>query len=309
MSTRTWFKSSVIWAVAILALFIVAIIAGLAANDSVGADVSDLEYPPVVEDSGAVISGTESNTDPRTPPVVSGQQPLTSWADAEKFFGQPDWQWYIEGLNARASKTGFDWSDVQQWADETNVEVRLIHAFGRAASDSDEEIRAEAAEDVGADVANKLRIVRHSGEVLINTRGFGHHEMQDFTDNRSIVRVSLAPLVYDECGKVTGVSADSGVFVDCYNLWWIVKPPCSTTTTSSSTTTTSSTSTTSTTVPHTSTTEGKGPVPTNSPTTMPPRPSSTTTVYVPPTVVTPTTAKPPPAPSTTVAPVPTTIVF
>jgi hypothetical protein len=224
--------STLLLVLAVCVIVFMAIFIGVWANSSTSADVSDLDYLPVVEDSGTVMSGTESNADPLTPPVVSGEKPLTSWADAESFFGQSNWGWYVAGLNARAVKTGFDWSDVQQWAEQMGTEVRLIHVFGSAVRLSDKEIRSIAAQDVGADVAAKLQIVRHPcEEVLVNTRGFGHDAMEDFIDGRSMVRVALAPLVYDECGKVIGLGINSGIFVDCYNLWWIVKrPPCTTTT-------------------------------------------------------------------------------
>jgi hypothetical protein len=196
---------------------------------------------PVVDDNRVVLNGAEANADARTPPVVRDQPPLTSWEDAVAFFSQPGWEWYIRELNARASKTGFDWEDAKQWAEDAkagNVETRLIHAYGKAAYSSEEEIRAKAATIVGQDVANRLDIIRHrSPEVLINTRGFGHQMMQDYKDYRSMVRVSLAPIVYNEKGEMAGLRGWAGIFVECHNLWWIVIPPEETTTTTSPPTT------------------------------------------------------------------------
>lgn len=181
--------------------------------DSDGALVS----LPLVDDNGTIIRG-DSTSDPRTPAsydAAKQQGPLVTWADAERVLG--GLPWYVEALNARKSKTGFDWTDVQKWATADDVDPRVIQVFNLEISD--QEARDAVRELVGND-ADRLPIARHM-TCIVNTRGFGHETVQDFADCREMVRVTLAPIVYNEKGEPVGLRGNTGIFVDCFNIWWI----------------------------------------------------------------------------------------
>lgn len=133
-----------------------------------------------------------------------------------------DLQWYIDGVNARASQTGFDWSDVKQWAvartPEGNLpEVRYVQVFGPGVSDAEAKARGRVM--TGED----LRVVRQPA-VFSNTQGIEAGRMADFDYDplpAREVRVSLMPLKLNAAGKAVGVlNTRSGVFIDCLNIWW-----------------------------------------------------------------------------------------
>lgn len=173
--------------------------------------------------------------------MLKREEILQGWDSLVNLVDKTGATWYIDEMNSRKSKTNFDWSDVKKWATARNakgqlVESRVIEVFGHDISDK--EARRRAAEVVGGqEVAEKLFIVRHP-RAFMNTWTSDGKSLLDYLFNPTeahAVRVSLAPLQLNEKGQVIGLYAksSSGVFVDCYNIWWrplaiktnIEKPP------------------------------------------------------------------------------------
>ncbi len=174
---------------------------------------------PLVDQVGRTPAPVDTTSDPRSPATYADAMkcsPVRNWAELVTCIG--DQQWYKDGVNARKAKTGFDWNDVETWGEATDVDTRVIHVFNMSVGEkSDEAARKDARALIGND-ADKLSVVRH--QCIINTRGLEGDKMEDFTDCRKMVRVSLSPLAYRE-GKVGGLRADAGIFVDCLNIWWL----------------------------------------------------------------------------------------
>jgi hypothetical protein len=175
---------------------------------------------PLVNADGTVVNG-DSTSDPRTPPTYADAKvkgPAQSWEQFVDLMG--GMKWYVDGVNARKGTTGFDWSDVQKWATAKDangpIDARVIQVYNL--NYTDQQARDAVRGLVGND-ADKLPIARHS--CIVNTRGFDHNQMQDFVDCRQMVRVSLSPIVYDNNGVPVSLRSDTGVFVDCFNIWWI----------------------------------------------------------------------------------------
>lgn len=319
-------------------------------DGTAGVEDSDGELysPPLVDDDGTAIYG-DTTSDPRSPAsyeAAKEQGPFVTWADAHRVLGELDW--YVEAVNARKSKTGFDWADVEKWATTEGIDPRVIQVFNLEISD--QEARDAVRELVG-DAADRLPIARHA-TCIMNTRGFGREVVQNFADCRKMVRVSLAPLVYNEQGDVVGLRSDAGIFVDCFNIWWIprqvvkngppptpttprvpstppgtvppgtvppgtVPPSVTTTTRPSTTTTTTRPSTTTTTQPDENKDHTQSPIsdnpddpnePTRPNTPEPDRPPATSPTTTQPRVSPPTTVAPPAPSPPTTAPAPPPIV-
>lgn len=238
----------------------------------------ELRSLPLVDDNGNVIYG-DTTSDPRTPASYADEKangPVESWQDVVDRLGKLDW--YVEALNARKSKTGFDWEDVKKWATVTDVDPRVIQVYNLELTD--QEARDAVRELIGNDV-DTLPVARH--DCIVNTRGFGHERVRDFVDCRKMVRVAVAPIVFNEKGEPVGLRYNTGIFVDCFNIWWIPRlvtatpqPPTSTTRPPGTTSTTVPGTTTSTTVDCPSgkctppTTVASSPTTTPTPTTAPP---------------------------------------
>ncbi len=225
--------------------------------------------PLVSEDDGVTDIGYEAMEDPRTPSVyedAKAEGPMENWCDVPDLMG--DKQYYVDGINSRSQYTGFGWSDIEKWCDDTTeqtgspngFEQRVIVVFNDP-DVSDEDAREGQREVVGDDAFN-IHVV-HVDECIANTSGFGSNQMETVGDCRQMTRVALVPLVYDDEGNIIGIEAsvESGIFVDCFNLWWLFdEPPLTTSATmtsiipDSSTTTPTTVPTTPTTVPHTTTT-------------------------------------------------------
>lgn len=161
--------------------------------------------------------------DGRIPSIPSGTCPgLLGWDTLVECVEEHDLQWYVDGVNARADHTGFDWADVRLWAaarteDGDFPEVRYVQVFGDQLST--DQALDWAREQVGKD----LRVVRQSS-CFDNTEGIPGGQLQDFSycphPDRQM-RISLMPLQLDEDGDAVGVlDTQSGVFVDCLNVWW-----------------------------------------------------------------------------------------
>ena len=172
----------------------------------------------------------DSTTDPMTPALLDGslryQNQTHSWADLVKRVG--DDQGYIDGVNSRAAYTGFDWSDVQEFAkvDKTDrdVEARIIQVHNMPDA-SDADVREEVRTYMG-DVADSLHIV-HINSNTVNTLNVGSKDnlkMGDYVDGQKMIRVSLTPIIFVN-GEATqlDVSKGAGIFIDCANLHWVPK--------------------------------------------------------------------------------------
>jgi hypothetical protein len=178
-------------------------------------------------DSAPKTASADTTKDPLTPaslpvgacPVLVDWAALVDCVDTNQ-----DLSWYIDGVNQRSKQTGFDWSDIGSWAEAKNAkttEVRAIEVFGGNISKA--EARKRAAELVGAKTAKKLQIIRQPA-CFNNTRGLENGEMSNFVycppDSRQ-VRISLLPVEMKGDKIIAIVNTDSGVFIDCANLWWI----------------------------------------------------------------------------------------
>ena len=157
-----------------------------------------------------------------TPPVVPVSESKkcgvpTTWKSLYDCVETNHWEWYIDGVNRYASETGFNWNDVRQWStlsDDRDVRAILIANWS---GKTDWEARNDVRSLVGND-ADKLPIVRQ--DCIVNTRGLEKDTLSQFSDCKRQVRVSLAPLKF-EGSKLIGWRNDAGVFIDCYNLWWL----------------------------------------------------------------------------------------
>ena len=197
-------------------------------KDDGTATVGKKEKVPLVKSAPGSPSA-DTTGDPNTPSSIpAGICPtLESWQSLVTCVENNHLQWYIDGVNQRAKSTGFDWTDVKRWAvaktAKGNVpEARVIEVYGKGITNK--EARSRAADLVGVKAAKSLQIV-HQPSCFDNTRGLEAGTMQDFVycppDSRQ-VRVSLVPLKLDKKGHVVALlDTDSGVFVDCQNVWWI----------------------------------------------------------------------------------------
>lgn len=175
-------------------------------------------------------NSADTRNDPNTPATLAGGvcDVMTGWDSLVSCVEDNNLDWFIQGVNDRQGDTGFNWSAVERWAkartvDDNSVEARVIEVYGDI---SKVEARKRAAELVGEDAAGQLLIKRHAA-CFANTRGLGDGQMDDFVycpPEERQVRVSLVPLQMDGKGHAVGyLDTDSGVFVDCDNVWWV--PP------------------------------------------------------------------------------------
>jgi hypothetical protein len=175
---------------------------------------------PLVDQKGDRVTPADTTSDSRSPSSYADALrggSVRNWSDLVSRMG--NMQWYVNGVNARKGKTGFDWSDVEKWAkDGQGFDTRVIQVYNLSPGQlSDQAARDHVRGLFGSD-ADKLPIARHY--CAVNTRGLGNGNLQDFVDCRQMVRGSLAPLVYKD-GKPVAVDGDSGIFVDCFNVWWL----------------------------------------------------------------------------------------
>lgn len=187
------------------------------------ADGSTRQLPLYTGNGTPVV--VDSTNDPATPPLLDASlrytNQTTDWAAfVKRVDGQ---QWFIDGVNARATETGFDWEDIKHFASTKGVEARVIKVFNMDITD--QEARDMARPYIG-DAVDKMHIIRYGN--FVNTLNAGTKDkpkMGDYVDGQSMVRVALLPIVYNDKGEPIGLdtSKGSGVFVDCGNLHWV--PP------------------------------------------------------------------------------------
>lgn len=169
----------------------------------------------------------DTTGNPRTPAVAGAdllqkcKESARNWAQLAQCVG--DQQWYIDGINAQRASLGFGWDDILAWAKlSVGFDTRLIHVFGMSEADKPKDVaRREAAAKLGDPSIMKLEVVYHPS-CFMNTRGLEARKMSPFVDCQRQVRVSLAPLVVEN-GKVVGLRADAGIFVDCLNPWALLR--------------------------------------------------------------------------------------
>lgn len=171
----------------------------------------------------------DSRVDQRTPPVVPDvdMANLKSWKDL--FDKMKDQQWYIDSANERRPVTGWGWNEVKLWANVRTADgkipdARVIKVYSLSAEEvSDEEARRVAHEKLGGDWKEfeKMPVERHGH--FMNTRGHKQKQLSNFEDKKRQIRVTLVPLVLNADGSLAGKqqNANSGVFVDCLNIWWL----------------------------------------------------------------------------------------
>jgi hypothetical protein len=177
---------------------------------------------PVVGIKGE-IAPVNTVHDPRTPatfnPFTHNNTPVLVWGGLVQAVNAAHATQYINAVNDRARATGFNWADIQKWSVDPRLKgtyTLTIQVFGSGFSDA--EARNIAAELVGRKLADVLPIVPHPAGILINTRSIGNGQVGDFLDVRSMVRVSLSPVVINKKGNLV-VGRNSGIFTDCFNIW------------------------------------------------------------------------------------------
>lgn len=186
---------------------------------------SRLPLPP---NNGQVIKG-DSTREPDTPPV--GLPPMLErcknslgWDQLVECVGGD--QWYKDGFTRMKPYTGFDWNDVLNWAttkdaNGTLINARVVHVYGMDGY-SEDQARSDVRSLIGPPIKGpdgKLvdaPVFYH--HQFVNSRGLEHDRVSPFVDQKTQVRVSLAPIVRNEKGEPE-LAGNAGVFVDCLNIW------------------------------------------------------------------------------------------
>jgi len=169
------------------------------------------------------INGSQSNQDTRTVPVTAGttgdKHRTNTWSELNDLYG--DQKWYTDCTN---SNLDMNWStDVPKFeSTESQHDNRFILAVNVSGKMTDEQIRQQASDDGNPNV-DKLPIVRVGS--IINTRHLADNQCDQFVDARSMIRVSLGKVVFDDKGNFKELEQDKGAFVDCHNLWQLPKTP------------------------------------------------------------------------------------
>jgi hypothetical protein len=200
-------------------------------ENSAGVENADgtIEQLPLYFGDGGTPVVFDTTDNPNTPPLLDGdlmnQNVTTSWAEFVK--RADNQQWYIDGVNARTSETGFDWADVLKFAAQKGYESRVIQVFDYTVEEmSDAQVR-EAVRPYMGNAADTLQIVRIFGAIIdtLNAGTDDHPQMANFAHEEKMIRVSLVPIMFDDKGKpiALDVSRGAGIFIDCGNLHWI--PP------------------------------------------------------------------------------------
>ena len=205
--------------------------------------------PPLVGETEDTIV-IDTTTNPATPPLLGTDlldinarytAKTLTWAGLVERVG--DQQWYIDGVNARAAKTGFTWDDVLKFASANRMEdgkvagsnALAIQVFNRPDLDNDEgkalvrdEVRKYITPEVEAIIGLTVDDlgIQFINDGFFNTRNTGTASapvMGDYFGRESMIRVSLMPLMFNEAGEVVGLDASrgAGVFIDCGNLHWV----------------------------------------------------------------------------------------
>ncbi|MBL8159111.1 hypothetical protein JNJ66_01505 [Candidatus Saccharibacteria bacterium] len=223
--------------VAIFAIFGLIISSAMGPGDPASYSGSSPDEPPAPSDNVQLASlRIIGDSTKHVEPVVSTAKTdpsewATTWAEqVRKVNALPRAQrdHYIrEVINANAKDTGFTWDDVLEWAKLGNVDARTIQAFNTLEDASFDEIRDKLRGVIGDDV-DDLPVCSDKGD-FNNTMGLKEGTAKVFLDTEAQLRVSLSPLIkVDGEWKVTCKdrrSSRSGVFVDCWNLWWYGVPP------------------------------------------------------------------------------------
>jgi hypothetical protein len=202
-------------------------------------------YTVIPSYDGGVLTGADTSNNPQTPPTFDNDgvcnTPL-NWYQWFNCGSEADIAQRKADLKSKEAQTGITLAEAEKWADDWQLRNKVtlnIQVYG--GNWTDEEARLIASGLVGEDIANQLEIVRHPDGVLINTTRRADGTLGEFRDWTDMVRVSLAPIYYastaelsdqvDKAGHTQKYmlkevpflvkGADSGVFVDCFNIWWI----------------------------------------------------------------------------------------
>lgn len=201
---------------------------------------------PLYNGDGDGVVTIDSTDDGNVAPLLDYNQRYTAntltWAGLVDRVGSQ--QWYIDGINANAAKTGFGWNDVLKFAqanrigDDGKVEgvnALAIQVFNISGDEmSDAQVRDQVAQYVTSEIQKSVGIdvdqlpIQRINNGFINTRNIGSTtspEMGTYFDNEKMIRVSLMPLIFDESGNATALdgSRGAGIFIDCGNLHWVPK--------------------------------------------------------------------------------------
>ena len=156
---------------------------------------------------------------PATPSVVSDdvrhEGILTDWCDLRARVDDFGLDWYAQQFQVNGHFR-YTWEDTATWCQrqrENNLDARGIVIVG-VNNVSDQRAREIARED-GVEHPERLPVLRYAE--VINTRGLARHELSEFVDGRSMVRVTLLPLVRTSEGLQ--LDPTEGVFTDCLNRW------------------------------------------------------------------------------------------
>lgn len=219
-------------------------------DGSVGVENLDgsITHLPLVSSVGdPVVIDTTMQMD--TAPLLTGAlqfTPITlSWAGLVERVGNQ--QGYIDGVNARAARTGFTWDDVLKFAAANKmvddkvqgVNALAIQVFNQPGL-TDEQVRdairtsyfnkPKALDEFEATIGMKLDElpIQRINNGFTNTRNVGDAtslKMGDFFDTQQAIRLSLMPIKFDDKGVAISLdgSRGAGIFIDCGNLHWVPK--------------------------------------------------------------------------------------
>lgn len=161
------------------------------------------------------------------PPLTQTGYRMGNWCHLTALLPKDEYGWYWEGAQRTA---GVSFAQAEQYCEMQKrqpLDFRAIIVVG-GYNITDDEARELATRDGIKGVYHTdgtvLPVIRYNS--IINTRGLENHEMNEFVDSRSMVRVSLMAPIIDDKGTAdtsddvaTGLSPERGIFDDCTNAW------------------------------------------------------------------------------------------
>lgn len=201
---------------------------GTSGTTSVGTNDGTTVQVPWV--GGSIVTDGDTRNSVQMPSIhklLNCDKILVTWADLPTCAN--DAQWYKDGIDRFASRSGFTWANIDAWSKAKTIdgnvpEARVIMLTGKMTQLTD----ADANDRLKALTGNTtLQVIRLDQAGYTNTWRTGTQAdpgMTPFVDYNSEARVTLVPLVLDANGNVTGLNTQlkfSGVFVDCLNDHWI----------------------------------------------------------------------------------------
>lgn len=189
------------------------------------------EAPPTVGTAEAAGPSGQPMTIPRVTTADESQIPsvmseefiancgkVITWTD---FVGCELPEWYKKWITHWAGETGYDWPALERWAEKfADYDARaILKTYGI----SDDDARRLIAEKHGLswDEVKRMHVVLH--ETITNTWNLEDERMDPFFDERDQVRLFLAPIVENPDGSFKHFRFDAGIFLSCFNDWWLSK--------------------------------------------------------------------------------------